>query len=70
MASEATIDTLTARIAAHFKAQGREEPTVRGGQNATTSGFTIGIKVQGDDGYTLFHGETAQEVLDQIKQAY
>lgn len=70
MASEATIDTLAARIAAHFKSRGREEPTVSGGQNTTTSGFTIGIKVEGDDGYTLFHGNTAQEVLDQIKQAY
>lgn len=64
------MDNLTAHIVAHFRSRGRAEPVVRGGQNTTTSGFTVGIKVEGDDGYTLFHGETAQEVLDQIEEAY
>ncbi len=63
-------DNLIARIVAHFRSRGRAEPVVRGGQNTTTSGFTVGIKVEGDDGYTLFHGETTEEVLAQIEEAY
>lgn len=63
-------DNLIARIVAHFRSRGLQEPVVRGGQNTTTSGFTVGIKVEGDDGYTLFHGETTEEVLAQIEEAY
>ena len=68
MEAATTANNLMARIAAHFRTRGKPEPTIRGGQ--TPRGFTVGIKVQGDDGYTLFYGNTAQEVLDQIEEAY
>lgn len=61
-------DNLVARIVAHFRVRGKPEPTIMGGQ--TNRGFTVGIKVQGDDGYTLFYGNTAQEVLDDVRKAY
>ncbi len=63
-----TADNLWELIAAHFQAKSYPEPQIR--LFASQGKKSVAIAWTDDDPFTWFHGDSEEEVLNEIKNMY
>lgn len=64
-----TRDDLVDKVVAHIRAKGKAEPLISCPLNQRPDWCSMFITIKGE-GCRYFYGNTAQEVLDDVRKAY